>query len=113
MHVKYWLGLAIIAAGLSVPAAAANIKLYLKDGTYQLVREYLVLSDRVKFYSSDRADWEEMPLVLVDLKKTANAYSMDWSSVQEVSVGKTSRSSTSISARAPRSARANGRASRR
>jgi len=70
MGVKYWLSLAIIALGVSVPAAAANIKLYLKDGTYQLVREYQVLTDRVKFYSTDRADWEEIPLELVDLKKT-------------------------------------------
>src|SRR5277367_2998910 len=50
--------------------AAANFKLYLKDGGYQLVREYSVEGDRVKFYSVERSDWEEMPVALVDLKRT-------------------------------------------
>jgi hypothetical protein len=58
--------LLLIAAFL----AAANVKLYLKDGTYQLVREYQVQDDRVRFYSTDRDEWEEVPATLVDLQKT-------------------------------------------
>jgi hypothetical protein len=50
--------------------SAATIKLYLKDGTYQLVREYHVDNDRVRLYSTDRDEWEEIPLSLVDLQKT-------------------------------------------
>lgn len=49
---------------------AANFKLYLKDGGYHLVREYKVEGDRVRFYAVERSDWEEMPLDLVDLKRT-------------------------------------------
>ncbi|HEX4593969.1 MAG TPA: hypothetical protein VH157_06825 [Bryobacteraceae bacterium] len=49
---------------------AANIKLYLKDGSYQLVREYKVEDDRVRLLSTDRGEWEEIPLSLVDLEKT-------------------------------------------
>jgi len=49
---------------------AANVKLYLKDGEYHLVREYRVAEDRVRFYSAERGDWEEVPLALVDLKRT-------------------------------------------
>ena len=49
---------------------AANIRLYLKDGTHQMVREYQVLEDRVKYYSTERGDWEEIPVELVDLKRT-------------------------------------------
>ena len=51
---------------------AANVKLYLKDGTYQLVREYKVENDRVKFFSIDRGEWEEIPVSLADLDKTQN-----------------------------------------
>jgi hypothetical protein len=52
---------------------AATVKLYLKDGTYQLVREYQVVEDRVKFFSTDRGEWEEIPVSLVDLEKTQAA----------------------------------------
>ena len=51
-------------------ASAENLKLYMKDGSDQLVREYKVENDRVKFYSIDRDEWEEVPFALVDLEKT-------------------------------------------
>jgi hypothetical protein len=51
-------------------AFAANVKLYLKDGTFNIVREYEVKSDRIRYYSVERSDWEEIPLDLVDLKRT-------------------------------------------
>jgi hypothetical protein len=63
---KYLLAFAILAA----TAWAANLKLYLKDGGFHLVREYKVESDRVRFYSVERSEWEEIPLTLVDLKRT-------------------------------------------
>lgn len=49
---------------------ANNFKLYLKDGGSHMVREYKVLADRVRYYSVERSDWEEIPLDLVDLKRT-------------------------------------------
>lgn len=49
---------------------AATVRLYLKDGTHQLVREYKVQSDRVRYYSVERGDWEEIPLDLTDIKRT-------------------------------------------
>ena len=50
--------------------SAANIKLFLKDGTYQLAREYKVEGDRLSYFSVDRGEWEEIPVSLVDLEKT-------------------------------------------
>lgn len=47
-----------------------TFKLYLKNGDYHLVREYQVLGDRIRFYSTERSDWEEIPKDLVDLDKT-------------------------------------------
>ncbi len=63
---KYLLALAILACA----AWAANLKLYMKDGSYHIVREYQVQTDRVHFYSVERSDWEDIPLDLVDLKRT-------------------------------------------
>jgi hypothetical protein len=60
----------LLLAILSSLAIAANVKLYLKDGTYQLVTEYKVAGDRISFYSVDREEWEEVPASLVDLDKT-------------------------------------------
>ena len=55
---------------LALSLQAATIRLYLKDGTYQNAREYERKPDRVRYYSSERGEWEELPLALVDLKRT-------------------------------------------
>src|SRR5512147_1823460 len=64
-------------------ASAANQKLYLKDGSYQIVREYKVLSDRVSFYSVERSEWEEIPLNLVDLKRTESEFKQEQAVIEE------------------------------
>lgn len=48
----------------------ATFKLYLKDGDYQIVREYQVNGDRVRYFSTERGQWEEIPVALCDLQKT-------------------------------------------
>lgn len=48
-------------------------KLFLKDGSFQLVQSYQVESDRVKYYSLDRSQWEEIPTALVDWDATKKA----------------------------------------
>lgn len=58
----------------STPSSAASLprgkKLILRDGSFQLVREYNVDGDRVRYYSIEQAQWEEMPESLVDWDAT-------------------------------------------
>src|SRR5579872_5925752 len=61
----------VFFAAFSIAASAANVRLYLKDGDYQTVRDdYQVMQDRVRYWSTERSDWEEIPLELVDLDRT-------------------------------------------
>ena len=48
-------------------------KLMLKDGTFQIAREYSIEGDRVHYWSVERAEWEEIPTDLVDWDATKKA----------------------------------------
>lgn len=66
---------AIPAFGQAVaPDATTGVsrskKLILKDGNFQLVRDYQRLGDRVRYLSAERGDWEELPASLVDWDAT-------------------------------------------
>lgn len=60
-------------AGPKAPTTPRGQKLMLKDGSFQLVREYAVQGDRVRYYSLDRSQWEEIPSDLVDWNATGKA----------------------------------------
>jgi len=53
--------------------AARGKKLVLKDGTFQIVREYQRNGERVRYLSAERGDWEEIPAAMVDWDATAKA----------------------------------------
>ena len=54
-----------------VPALLRGKKLVLKDGTFQLVRDYQRNGERVRYLSAERGDWEEIPAAMVDWDATA------------------------------------------
>src|SRR5882724_3665053 len=54
-----------------VPALPRGKKLVLKDGTFQLVRDYQRHGERVRYLSAERGDWEEIPAAMVDWDATA------------------------------------------
>ncbi len=54
----------------AVPGMGSNHRLILKDGSYQVVRQYEVVGDRVRYLSQERGTWEEMPAELVDWEAT-------------------------------------------
>ena len=64
------LRLMLAAILLPLLLLADNFRLYLKDGTWHEVSEYKQEEDRIRYYSIERSDWEEIPASLVDLKKT-------------------------------------------
>jgi hypothetical protein len=54
----------------ATPVLPRGKKLVLKDGSFHLVREYHVEGGRVRYYSIERSQWEEIPAELVDWDAT-------------------------------------------
>jgi hypothetical protein len=56
-----------------VPVLPRGKKLVLKDGSFQVIRSYERNGDRVRYYSVERGEWDEIPAAMVDWDATAKA----------------------------------------
>jgi hypothetical protein len=63
-------GMLLLGAARQGWPQANGQRLILKDGSYQLITKYEVKGDRVRYFSAERDQWEEVPKDLVDWAAT-------------------------------------------
>lgn len=102
-------GAGLAQASESPPVAGAESvpvkRLILKDGSYELIRQYEVQGDRVRYFSTERHQWEALPAALIDWPATeafAGRSANEASDRMQEALDKAARERSEEEARMPR-----------
>jgi hypothetical protein len=91
-------------SGKAVEQHSNYRRLILKDGSYELISQYEIRDGRVRYFSSERNGWEEMPYDLVDwaaTEKYARQESSDASARKSEALGRAAEERREDEAREP------------
>ena len=95
--------IAILSVFLAVSAQVPQGKvqrLVFRDGSYELVLQYEIKGDRVRYFSYDRRDWEEIPYSDVDWEATHKT-AVEADAIGRDRAGDAARARASEDARSP------------